>query len=522
MLFIRSRRQTLTETKPPKESLEESSRDKPTGIFSLKLISSKSNSLKGLIKQRIYPKARFVKDLIKERIYPKAISVNNSLRQNISPGLTRLKALIKRDHSAGFKEFSAKKSDTSSSSDVPFLEWTDHSASLNQGKHWSSTIIALCSTMFVGSLIWAFTARIDQTITVRGRLQPSGAVREVESPSAGVVSTVYIKDGDVVSTGEPLFVVEAKGLTSRRSGLSNTLAILDIQARSLKTIINGNGDPSQMESMPELPVIDDLELSAKLITARQQSQLILSQLAQIAYRLESRKQTLNLQKEIADNLKPLYEAGAIARNQYLSRLNQVQEVRAEVQGLQEERMRVLGQAAAQLNQLNTQMINLRSELVGLKETLDYRTVKAPIDGKIFDAKVSRYSVVNGGSSVLKIVPDNRLEASINISNKDIGFVRAGMQVNVAVDSFPSGEFGYLEGTLTSIGSDALPPSSISPEYSFPATVILKQQEVESGGKSLNLQSGMGVNANIKLRSRPVISLITDMFTKQLEGVSRFR
>ena len=40
--------------------------------------------------------------------------------------------------------------------------------------------------------------------------------------------------------------------------------------------------------------------------------------------------------------------------------------------------------------------------------------------------------------------------------------------------------------------------------------------------SLNLQSGMGVSANIKLRSRPVISIISDLFTKQLEGVKRFR
>ena len=33
---------------------------------------------------------------------------------------------------------------------------------------------------------------------------------------------------------------------------------------------------------------------------------------------------------------------------------------------------------------------------------------------------------------------------------------------------------------------------------------------------------MGVSANIKLRSRPVITIISDMFTKQLDGVKRFR
>ena len=38
-----------------------------------------------------------------------------------------------------------------------------------------------CAILFGGSLIWAF-AKVDQTITVRGRLEPSGSAREVESP----------------------------------------------------------------------------------------------------------------------------------------------------------------------------------------------------------------------------------------------------------------------------------------------------------------------------------------------------
>ena len=508
------------------------------------ILIAKTKSSISYLKEKSYQKINRSRIFLKENINPKIFQYKKYLKNKSSPYVLLIKSYWDRKLASKFKkniiERILKISDStkvinpeivtdeqdkdgnSLSSNEPFQEWTDHSASLSQGKHWSSAIITLCSAMFVGSLMWAFTARIDQTITVRGRLQPSGAVREVESPSAGVVSMVYIKDGDVVKSGQPLFIVEAKGLASKREGISSTLAILDVQAASLRAIMNAKGDSSKIISMPELPVIDDPDLLSKLVIAQQQSELILSQLSQIGFRLDSRKKTLKLQQEIAENLKPLYEVGAIARNQYLTKLNQVQEVRADVQTLQQERTRILGQAAVQLNQINTEMINLRSQLVEIGETLEYRTVKAPIDGKIFDTKVSPYSVVGGGSLVLKIVPDNRLEAAVKISNKDIGFVKTGMSVNVSVDSFPSGEFGYLEGTLKTVGSDALPPTNDSPGYNFPATISLKQQEVESGGKQLNLQSGMGVNANIKLRSRPVISLLTDLFTKQIEGVSRFR
>lgn len=400
--------------------------------------------------------------------------------------------------------------------------WEGSSAYVEQGRHWSSALIWLCSVLFGGTLIWAFTAKIDQTVTVRGRLEPSGSVREVDSPSGGVVSKVFVRDGDIVKQGEPLFDVEAKGLSSRRKALETTLSLYELQARSLKSILDSGGDPSRFESIPPIPVVQDPLLNAQLSTARQQTQQFRSQLEQLATRLASRRETLQLKEQIAADFKPLFEGGAMSRIQYLTQLNQVQESRAEVATLEEERSRSIGAVAAQLNQIDRQMIRIRAELVGLKETISYRTVRAPISGKVFDAKISPQTVVNGDQTVLKLVPPNRLQAKVEVSDGDIGFVKVGLPVNVSVDSFPSGEFGYIKGTLIKLGSDALPPDQRSPQYRFPATVSLEEQSVEAGNQQLNLQSGMGISANIKLRSRPVITIISDLFTRQMDGVKRFR
>ena len=133
-------------------------------------------------------------------------------------------------------------------------------------------------------MIWAFTAKIDQTVTVRGRLEPSGSVREVDSPSSGVVSKVFVKDGDVVKQGQPLFDVEAKGLASRRKALETTLRLNELQARSLKSILASDGDPSRFEPLPPVPIVKDPLLNAQLTTARQQTQQFRSQLQQLALR----------------------------------------------------------------------------------------------------------------------------------------------------------------------------------------------------------------------------------------------
>ena len=76
--------------------------------------------------------------------------------------------------------------------------------------------------------------------------------------------------------------------------------------------------------------------------------------------------------------------------------------------------------------------------------------------------------------------------------------------------------------LRSIGSDSLPPDSTSNAVYFPGVVSLRQQKVQTGSQYLNLQSGMSISANIKLRSRPAITIMTDIFTRQLDGVKRFR
>ena len=400
--------------------------------------------------------------------------------------------------------------------------WEGSASYVEQGTHWSSALILICTVLFGGTLIWAFTARLDQTISVRGRLEPSGSVRDVDSPSAGVVSKVFVKEGQVVKPGDPLFDVEAKGLASSRQAKATTIRLLEFQALAIKGILASGGDPNRFQPLPPLPELSDPALLSQLIVARQQITQIRSQLQQISARLASRRQTLRLSQRIADDLVVLYKSGGMARNQYLSQLNDVQQNRTEVISLEEERERVVGQAAGQLNDINRQLLSLKADLVATREALSYRTVAAPIGGKVFDIKLARYGVINAQQTVLKLVPANRLQASVEISDADIGFLRLGQPATVSVDSFPSGEFGYINGTLTKIGSDALPPDARSQQYRFPATITLKQQQVLSGTQQLNLQSGMGVTANIKLRSRPVITILSDMFIKQLDGVKRFR
>lgn len=180
--------------------------------------------------------------------------------------------------------------------------------------------------------------------------------------------------------------------------------------------------------------------------------------------------------------------------------------------------KVIVENSKRINELNGQIS--RSNV-----TLKYQEIKSPVKGKVFDLKATPGYVTppNQTEPLLKIVPQNNLVAEVDVTNKDIGFVRTGMKAEVRIDSFPYSEFGDIKGEVASIGSDALPPDQTYQYYRFPVRIKMESQQLKSQGRTIPLQSGMSITANIKVREkRTVISLFTELFTKKLETLETVR
>jgi hemolysin D len=131
-------------------------------------------------------------------------------------------------------------------------------------------------------------------------------------------------------------------------------------------------------------------------------------------------------------------------------------------------------------------------------------------------------VASSAQPLLSIVPKDALVAAVFLTNKDVGFIKTGMAVDLKVESFPDSEFGTLNGTLIWVGSDALPPTQERPFYAFPAKIRLEKQFMQQGDKVLPLQSGMAISGSIKQRKRTVMSLFLDMFDKKVKGLESVR
>jgi HlyD family secretion protein len=290
------------------------------------------------------------------------------------------------------------------------------------------------------------------------------------------------------------------------------------------------------------------------------------QLEQNRLQLENTREILNINQKILDDIQPLLKEGGIARVQYLRQEQEVSTRRAEVDRLTQEDARLreaMKQAEFAIAQAREQLTNtvavtktdvlariadndkqlagidsqltkaivenkkriaeIDSQLSQTQTTLKYQDLKAPVDGTVFDLKAKGPGfVVQTSEPILKVVPRDNLLARVFITNQDIGFVEPGMRVDVRIDSFPYSEFGDVKGKLVKVGSDALPPDQIFPFYRFPADIELDQQYLPIGNKQVGLQSGMSVSTNIIIRKRTVMSIFTDLFTRQIESVKDVR
>lgn len=283
------------------------------------------------------------------------------------------------------------------------------------------------------------------------------------------------------------------------------------------------------------------------------------QLEQNGIQLANAKSRFAMEQKIADDLMSLAAQGGFAKIQARKQEQEAKTRQAEVNQLIQEQERLqlqIGQADQQLkntvalsqkdlttliaenqkkiaeidSQLNKfivenekKLAETESQLSQTQVNLNYQEVRAPVGGTVFESKPSAPGfVTNQTEPVLKIVPDDNLVAKVYITNKDIGFVKEKMPVDVRIDSFPFSEFGDVKGELEWIGSDALPPEQIRPYYTFPAKVKLNQQFIVVNDRKVPLQSGMSISVNIKVRDRTVLSIFTDLFTRKTESLKNVR
>lgn len=385
------------------------------------------------------------------------------------------------------------------------------------------------------ALIWAIFGKVDVVAVAQGRIIPGGHTKTIQPIETAAIRAIHVSDGQSVKAGDVLIELDATQTQADAEKTSVGLQAAQLQAaraRALLAAIESRKAPvpAWPEGVPAARVEQEervlagqhAEFQAK--RARMEADLVRREAELLTTRevVKKLEQTATLAKQRADDFRSLVEKNFISRHGYLdkeqARIEQegdlatqrgrarelqaaIAQGRAELEAMVAETRRV---ALESLNEAEQRIAAFGQDYAKADSRNRMMTLIAPVDGTVQQLAVHTVGgVVTPAQPLMVVVPrEGALEIEAFIENKDIGFVFAGQEAQVKLETFPFTRYGTVPATVTHVSSDAISDEKRGLIYS--AKVQMSRTVIEVDGKTVNLSPGMTASVEIKTGRRRII------------------
>ncbi|WP_392564378.1 HlyD family type I secretion periplasmic adaptor subunit [Orbus wheelerorum] len=409
--------------------------------------------------------------------------------------------------------------------------------------------------LFVIVVCWASLSKVDIVATTRGKLVVSELSRPLNTAVTAEIIAVLVKEGQRVEKGQTLVKLNSASLTAQLAENTLQQQINRFHIARLNLLYEHYQDrtaPSFLSQVfqneaPELAKQISMQLQAEIEDDYNEKQVYkLNQ--QI---LDAQIDNYQVQKEMAENLLPIYEEQYQAleslynkgmtskdslleiKKKYLEAKFTVSSADTKVKEMRANHQQIDGQVKShvadkirEIEQEKIQKLNqndiLSVQQKQLEALLAQYELKAPVSG-IVESLVYRDAgaAVEAPQEVLKIVPENeKIVAEVWVSNQDIGFLHKGQLVTVKIDTFDFTRYGWVEGKLLNISSDAIEDKEMGLVYK--AVIELGKSYLIVDNRMVKLEPGMSVSAEIRTGQRTVLSYLLSPMMEALDDVGKQR
>lgn len=427
---------------------------------------------------------------------------------------------------------------------------TPRSTERQTAENWSTSIqtvldqpaSALPARLAIGGVVfsacflaWAWLGQINEVARAQGKLIPEGEVYKVNPVEMGKVARVLVKEGDTVKAGQVLIELDTelanreverleKELSAAQMELSQTRSLrvqVELQAQTREMVAQS---ATQAQAAEVSQAQSSIETTEKILVqlhtdADAQAERVTKIRPLVTEGAISKEQAFQMEQALRDRQRAITEQEgalqvAMEKSQQLEA--QLTQKRAEGQELQVT-------AAQQLQQLNMQIAQLQAKVSQLQTLLATANAKvkqyalyAPVDGMISTLNVRNAGeVVQPAQPSVEIAPSHKsLVMSTILPNQEAGFVKAGMPVQVKLDSYPFQDYGIVPGKVLSVSPDTMPHPQQGEVYRV--QVALDRAYVKKDNQTVKFRSGQTGVAEIVTRKRRIMELLVDPF-KQLGG-----
>ncbi|WP_404712186.1 HlyD family type I secretion periplasmic adaptor subunit [Sphingomonas sp. MMS24-J13] len=402
------------------------------------------------------------------------------------------------------------------------------------------------------AIVWACVAKVDTVAVAEGRLVPEGRLRSVEAAEQGVIRAIHVREGQHVTKGQVLIeldptVAEAEAATARTE--LSTAMLTRARDNALLGYATGSGaglaapagaDNLAIEAERQLVASRVGEYRAKLTSISERRAGAEATVVAAQAEILKLRRTLPLLKEALDLQQGLAAQGFGARQKLLQ---QQQAYVAAEQDLQAQTAK-LAEAKAQVAAINGEAAEAREEFVGkaaqeradaegvvmtrgnvVREANQKRGLQkltAPVSGTVQEITVTNVGEVSDiGKPLITIVPDGEpLVIEALLLNKDVGFVRTGMNTTIKVEAYPFTRYGVLQGVVGRVSADATLDQQRG--LVFPIRIDVTNSNLFVEGRRAPISAGMSVSAEIVTGKRRVVEYLWSPVYRGLGEAGRER
>lgn len=399
---------------------------------------------------------------------------------------------------------------------------------------------------FGGLTLWSSLAPLASAAVAPGVVSPDGARKTIQHLEGGIIRSIHVREGQLVSTGEPLVTLENTRALARYNELSQR--VIHLRALRARLLAEQLREPSIDYPSELLNPQDDIAAEARrsqdtLFESRSKIQIsredILRQrMAQISEEINGLKEVIAAEDDQArlinaeiEMVRKLVDKGLERLPRLLSLQRQQAEVRAgraqnvgsiarNQQRIGETEIQLLAtrqqaneEVSEQLTQVRSELGLLRSQLPERVDELARTQVTSPISGRIMNVKVTTEvgGIVGPGDAILDIVPDQtNLLIDARVRPVDIDNVVAGMRARIILTAFNQRNFPNIYGEVRSVSADRLIEERTGEPY-FLAKVVVNPEDLAIINNDFELIAGMPAEVMILTGKRTFFSFLVQPF-----------
>jgi membrane fusion protein, adhesin transport system len=349
----------------------------------------------------------------------------------------------------------------------------------------------LLLAIVVGLLIWSRFAILEEVTTGTAQVVPSGKVQVIQSLEGGIVSALNVHEGDVVTAGQPLIVIDPTRANASYNEVEERRRSLLAAAARLR---------AEASARPlEFP--EEIRGNAELIRSETETYRVRRQAVDQAISGLSSSIAL-MQRELAIT-EPMSARGLVPEVDVLRLRRQINEASMQIA---ERRNRYRADAGTELSKIESELAQVSEVATGRRDAVERTVLRAPVQGTVKNVQVTTIGgVVQPGAAVMEIVPlRDVLLVEAKIKPSDVAFIRPGQGATVKLAAYNYLVYGAIKGKVETISPDTLREERKADQEAYYRVLISTgQSTLKHQGKALPIIPGMTATVDILTGRRTV-------------------